>query len=152
VQGNYWGDHNGGESVASVAHARLASSFRRVYTPANAHLFFIPLQTRNMCFAGDARNTVTPFKACGVDFEAHKDLPGMWRWLLHETPFGTSDGSDHFIVVEPPYAHMQGRVRAAVKMQVHRHVACRPCKSLSRSAALLTSTAHVTSAQPGALR
>jgi hypothetical protein len=115
-QGNYWGNHHGGESTAAVTHARLAASPRRTRDATEAHLFFIPLETRNMCIAGSARNragaAVAPFKGCGVDYEAYKDIPGMWRWLLWQESFAAGDGSSHFMFIEMPYSHMQNQARA----------------------------------------
>ena len=87
------------------------NSPRRVSRAAKAHLKLIPMHTRNVCFAGDHRGTMDPFQDCGIDYEAGKDLPGMWRWLLAQPSFSQSNGSDHFIVIDPPYTHLQTRVR-----------------------------------------
>ena len=110
-QGNYWGNHNGGESIAAVVHARLQNSPRVTKDLRAADVFFIPLQVRNMCFAGDQWHTVDYFKQCGVDFARHQDLPGMWRWMLEQPSFKFSDGADHFIIVDPPMGHVEAGVR-----------------------------------------
>ena len=110
LQGNYWGNHGGGEDIAAIVHARLEKSYRRVSQPEDAHLKFIPLQTRNMCFAGD-NYTLTEFEGCGINFQASMNLPGMWKWLLSQPSFVNSNGSDHFMIVEPPFFIAQEQVR-----------------------------------------
>ena len=111
MQGNYWGIHkSGGGPVATFVHARLLNSTRRVAAAADALLKFIPLHTRNLCFAGDESDSGAQLKACGVDFGASKNIPGMWRWLLGQRSFAESDGSDHFIVLDAPYGKLQSEV------------------------------------------
>ena len=103
-QGNYWGNHHGGETVAALLAARLQNSTRTTRDASAADVFFIPLSTRNSLVAQMA---VRPWrKNCGVDFISGRNITRMWRWLLEQPSFQESDGSDHFLVIEPPKAHM----------------------------------------------
>jgi hypothetical protein len=78
-----------------------------VHAPEEADVLFVPLHTRNVCNAYPR----SIWRKCGIDYHKHKDLPGMWRWLLQQPSFAASNGSDHFIITEPPYNHMEEAVR-----------------------------------------
>jgi hypothetical protein len=109
-QGVYWGNHDLGGSLATAMHARLQASDRRVTDPARADLFFIPLESRHTCatstgFRGDEARGY--FERCGYDYRdrAQRTIPDMWKWLLTQPSFRDSDGSDHFVIIEPAGWH-----------------------------------------------
>lgn len=107
-QGNFWANHHGGESHSTVMQARLRLGGRDERDPAKAHLFFVPFMTRNMCIAWGVR----VFRQCDAgEPPAMRDVAGMWRWLLAQPQFASSDGSDHFMVIEPPWDHFERVVR-----------------------------------------
>ena len=117
MQGNYWGNHAGGESLALMLQGRLASSPRVTTDPSQAHLKFIPLHTRNVCsrhYITGKRNVTAFYETCGLQYEGRNALPDLWHWLLKQPSFAESDGSDHFIVIEPPLNHLDIDVRRAL--------------------------------------
>ena len=89
------------------------SQICRVQNPDEADLLYIPIHQRNMCSASAWSTHSAAYFAqqCGIDYLAVKDVPGMWRWLLQQPSFLRSNGSDHFIITEQPYSHMQHYVR-----------------------------------------
>jgi hypothetical protein len=109
-QGAYWGNHNLGGSLATTMHARLRFSYRAVASPAEAHLHFIPLESKLTCQtnSGWGNDTRRDFlRKCGYDFRGAqtRTIPDMWKWLLTQPSFQRSDGSDHFIIIEPSGWH-----------------------------------------------
>jgi hypothetical protein len=109
-QGFYWGNHNRGGSLAPMLHARLAGSPREVADPARAHLLFVPLDSRLTCHTatGWQGDQARPYlERCGYDWRSRttKSIPDMWKWLLAQRSFAQSDGSDHFIIIEPSGFH-----------------------------------------------
>lgn len=107
-QGNFWVNHHGGEGGSTVIEARLRFGNRNERYPEKADVFYIPFMSRNMCVNYGGK----PFRDCGlVDFVKMRNVTGMWRWLLEQPHFLQSDGSDHFLVIEPPWHHMDRRVR-----------------------------------------
>ena len=93
------GNHYGGEAVSTVVEARLRYGPRATSDAQRADIFFIPWRTRNMCVQ---KSAVDGFKRCGVDFLQGRNVPGMWRWMLQQPSFQASDGSDHFLIIDPP--------------------------------------------------
>jgi hypothetical protein len=101
-QGNYWGNFRGGQDNLKIARVRLESGYRRVTNPAEAQLFFVPLEVYDTCQARK-KSMQAVNRECGIDYRRHDDFVAMWRWLLQQDAFVTSDGSDHFMFTEFPY-------------------------------------------------
>ena len=82
----------------------------RVEDPAQADVFFIPIRNTDVCLSHG--NIMAAFERCGIDHGDHHNLPGMWRWLLQQPTFRDSDGSNHFMFSDAPFAHLKnGNVR-----------------------------------------
>jgi hypothetical protein len=109
-QGVYWGNHDLGGSLATTMQARLQASYRAVASPEQAHLHFIPLESKLTCQtnSGWGNDTRRAFlQTCGFDFRdaQTRTIPDMWKWLLKQPSFQRSNGSDHFIIIEPSGWH-----------------------------------------------
>ena len=116
-QGNYWGNHHGGETVAALLAARLQNSTRTTRDASAADMFFIPFSTRNSLVREEA---VSYWRDdCGIDFYSGRNITRFWRWMLAQPSFNSSDGSDHFLVIEPPKNHMK---------MVRSHARARECR------------------------
>jgi hypothetical protein len=103
--------------VASVVHARLHDSPRRVKDAKDAHLHFVPLHTRNVCSAVApwGKGAQKYFAKCGLNYSQPRNITDMWKWMLQQPSFQASDGSDHFMMIEPvafTVPEVQGFVRS----------------------------------------
>lgn len=112
LQGRLWTNGDGGFSIASNVHARLLTSQRVVSDPADADLFFIPLDAWKVCVPGWYSHA----EPCGVSYSGYRDRSRLWTWLSAQPAWQASSGRDHFIV-------------AAQQMIMFdkRHVRCSPC-------------------------
>ena len=108
-QGNYWGNHRSGLDMGKMMHARLADSYRLVRDPTEAHVFFIPLDTQDSCYARKGSEQWANWE-CGIDFRQYSDISGMWQWLLQQESFLNSNGSDHFIFATQPLPYLEKKV------------------------------------------
>ena len=122
-QGNFWGNHRSGSDIVKMMRARLADSDRVVTDPAEADLFFVPVEAFDACYAKKSW-AQTVMRECGTDYKQYSDLQGMWRWLLQQDTFRQSDGSNHFIFAEFPLPYLDKTVRSPQAMAVRSRASC----------------------------
>lgn len=107
MQGTVWSNHDSGLGLADVVHARLAHGSRVVTDPAEADLFFLPLDVVRTC---DHAVYARPQK-CGVDYSLYADFDRFWRWLSEQPTWQASDGSNHFVVMSTTWRYVHGHRR-----------------------------------------
>ena len=101
-QGVLWGGREG-RSAAIKVHRRLMSSELRTSDPSRARMFFIPLY-----LAQTIHRSIWDLPP--VFPEGPRNVTALWRWMLTQPSFASSDGSDHFVVTDRPATHAFGKV------------------------------------------
>lgn len=77
LQGTLWSNGDNGLSLTPMVHSRLLRGHRVVTDPAEADLFFLPLDVVKTCKA----QLYERYRQCGVNYSRYQDFTRFWLWL-----------------------------------------------------------------------